>query len=225
MKKKGNVAFTPELVESLKEGQVFVLGRRVNYFKPFEVIASIVFVATLLLACGQVKKEAPQDEEEEMEEVDATTDIEEEKLQEEESEKGNESVNNDQSLNDIRFANFEAKDWLDNEYIRTLRRYLNDFQKRNIEDDILEPYRNETKGKFIIYNVQPYIGGGLLIHFVFIDHPENIFWAHVYSDVDVEAEKVTGYHVNNVDMEKEKNSATKEEMLQVIKEHPELKLW
>ena len=40
----------------------------------------------------------------------------------------------DQSLNDIRFANFKDADWLDNEYIRQLRAYINNFNAGKIED-------------------------------------------------------------------------------------------
>ena len=41
----------------------------------------------------------------------------------------------DKSLNDIRFENFDENDWLDNEYIRCLRRYLDDYNSGKIENE------------------------------------------------------------------------------------------
>ena len=130
-----------------------------------------------------------------------------------------------ESLNDIRFANFKDEDWLDNEYIRTLRRYIDDFNNRRIEDAELEPHRNLLKGKFVIGNVKPFMLGGLFIQITFIDHPENVFSAWVYSDVDTEKKTVTNYDVHHVRLEKEKLEFTREQILQEMELHPELKLW
>ncbi len=49
------------------------------------------------------------------------------------------------SLNDIRFAGWTEKEWLDNEYIRTLRRYLDDYSKGRVDNEALIPYRKLTK--------------------------------------------------------------------------------
>lgn len=128
------------------------------------------------------------------------------------------------SLNEIRFQDFDEKDWYDNYYFRALRRYLDVFNNGQIEDEELEPYRAETQGQFAVLFAQPYMGGGMLIHFVFIDHPERLYRAHVYSDVDVETEKVLGYYVAFIKMEGE-SFTTKEELLKIKEEHPENKLW
>ena len=37
------------------------------------------------------------------------------------------TISTGKSLNDIRFDGWEDSDWLDNEYIRTLRKYLDDY--------------------------------------------------------------------------------------------------
>ena len=131
----------------------------------------------------------------------------------------------DESLNDIRFANFKDEDWLDNEYIRTLRRYIDDFNNRKIEDEELEPHRNLLKGKFVIGNVEPFMLGGLFIQITFIDHPENVFSAWVYSDVDPEKRTVSNYNVHHIRLEKEKLEFTREQILQEMEIHPEMKLW
>lgn len=135
------------------------------------------------------------------------------------------SISNGKSLNDIRFANFTDRDWLDNEYIRTLRSYINAFNKGEIVDDELEPCKGDITGKFVIANVEPFLLGGLFIQVVFVDKPQNIFTAWVYSDVDEDAGKVVGYSVRRISLDERKNELSKEEILQEMKEHPELKLW
>lgn len=129
------------------------------------------------------------------------------------------------SLNDIRFANFTDKDWLDNEYIRTLRKYLDEFNNGIIEDEELEIFKDDVNGSFIIANVEPFFLGGLFIQIIFIDKPEKVFTAWVYSDVDEDAEKVVGYSVRRISLDERKNELTREQILQEMKKHPELKLW
>lgn len=71
------------------------------------------------------------------------------------------------SLNDIRFGNWTEKEWFDNDYFRTLRKYIDACYKGEIKDEVLEPYRFALKGKFAIFNAGPFIGGGMFIYFVF----------------------------------------------------------
>ena len=129
------------------------------------------------------------------------------------------------SLNDIRFANFTDKDWVDNEYIQTLRVYIDSFVSGKVKNEDLEPYKNDVKGKFVIANAEPFLMGGLFIQIVFIDKPEKIFTSWVYSDVDEDAEKVVGYSVRRICLDERKNELSREQIFQVMKEHPELKLW
>lgn len=67
--------------------------------------------------------------------------------------------------------------------------------------------------------------GGLFISIVFIDMPETVFNSWVYSEVDTEKEIITDYVVLSIKVAEEKTTFTKEEILQIIKEHPENKLW
>lgn len=129
------------------------------------------------------------------------------------------------SLNDIRFDSFTDKDWVDNEYIKALRDYLDTFNNGWVENEELDPYREDVKGKFVVYNVEPFIVGGLYIQVVFIDKPENIFTAWVYSGVDEEKEVVVDYSVRRVSLDEMKNDMSREEILQEMKKRPELKLW
>lgn len=135
------------------------------------------------------------------------------------------SITEGKSLNDIRFANFTDKDWLDNEYIRTLRRYLDEFNNGIIEDEELEKYKDDVKGEFVIANIEPFLLGGLFIQIVFIEKPENVFTSWVYSDVDEETERIVGYSVRRISLDERKNNLSREQILQEMKEHPEMKLW
>lgn len=64
------------------------------------------------------------------------------------------------ALNDIRFEGWTEKDWLDNEYIYTLREYLDDYNSGGIDDSTLKLYNELTKGKFVIYDITPYFFWG-----------------------------------------------------------------
>lgn len=130
------------------------------------------------------------------------------------------------SLNDIRFGDWTEKDWYDNEYIRCLRKYLDNYLrgKEEIDEDI-ETYKKSFSSKFVILDENPYLLGGLLFHFCFIDYPDVIFVSNVYSDVDIESEKVTGYMVKSLRVDDTESGLKKDELLKLIKEHPEHKLW
>ena len=47
------------------------------------------------------------------------------------------------TLNDIRFDGWERSDWLDNEYIRTLRKYLDDYNSGKVSNTNLDPYKEQ----------------------------------------------------------------------------------
>ena len=128
-------------------------------------------------------------------------------------------------LNDIRFGNWTEKDWFDNDYFRTLRTYIDACYKGEIKDEVLEPYKFALKGKFTIFNAEPFIGGGMFIYFIFLDAPNKIFNTWIYSYVDENTETVVDYQVRGVKIIEENAEFTKEEILSIIKEHPENKLW
>lgn len=135
------------------------------------------------------------------------------------------SVRDGKCLNDIRFANFKKEDWLDNEYIRCLREYIDDYNAGKVDDEIPDQYKEKLKGKFIVLQTQPYLMGGLFIQLVAVDHPEELFHAWVYSFVDEESETVFSYEVRDILLFEEKSGFTKEEIFTLLKEHPEQKLW
>ncbi|MBP5375156.1 MAG: hypothetical protein J6Y38_02345 [Bacteroidaceae bacterium] len=128
-------------------------------------------------------------------------------------------------LNAIRFNHFTEDDWNDNEYIRCLRQYITDYNNGKIEDEELDEYKDKVRGKFAVLNIGPCIGGGAFIYIVFLDSPDDIFYSWVYSTVDEEKEAVVGYSVHSIRLTDEKSGLTKDDILEIIKEHPENKVW
>ena len=132
---------------------------------------------------------------------------------------------NRKGLNDIRFGDFDENDWLDNEYIRCLRKYLDDYSSGKIQDESLDPYKDVVKGKFIIASAEPYLMGGMLLYIIFVDHPDDFYSSWIYSTVDAEREIVLDYEIRNFSLDEEKTGCTKEDIMEYVEEHPEFKLW
>ena len=128
-------------------------------------------------------------------------------------------------LNDIRFNGWERSDWLDNEYIRTLRKYLDDYNNGKISNSNLDPYKEQIKGKFVVYDINPYLLGGVLIRITFLDMPDRVFSSWIYSNVDEQKEIVESYEFRSISIEEETTGMTKEDILQAVKEMDGLKLW
>ena len=64
------------------------------------------------------------------------------------------------TLNEIRFNGCERSEWLDNEYIRTLRKYLDDYNDGIVANPALDPYREQIKSQFVVCNIRPCLLGG-----------------------------------------------------------------
>lgn len=129
------------------------------------------------------------------------------------------------TLNDIRFKSWKRSEWLNNEYIHTLRNYLNDYNNGKINNPSLDPYKEQIKGKFVVYDINPYLLGGAFIQITFLDMPNRVFSSWIYSHVDEKKRTVKSYEFRSINIEKETTDMTKEDILQATKEMPELKLW
>ena len=129
------------------------------------------------------------------------------------------------TLNEIRFDGWERSDWLDNEYIRTLRKYLDDYNNGIVSNPALDPYKEQIKGQFVVYDINPYLLGGALIRITFLDMPDRVFSSWIYSNVDEKKEIVESYEFRSISIEEETTDMTKEDILQAIKEMEGLKLW
>ena len=127
--------------------------------------------------------------------------------------------------NDIRFEDWGEKEWLDNEYIRTLRKYLDDYIRGKVRNSDLDPYKEQIKSKFVVYSIQPYLAGGAFIQIVFLDMPDRVFSSWIYSYVDEERGIVESYECRSIRIEEEETDMTKEDILQAVREMDGVKLW
>ena len=170
---------------------------------------AITFIAILfaLLAYGMKQDKAKQDSI-----IDTAMQVE-------------DTIGTRKTLNDIRFNGWERSDWLDNEYIRTLRKYLDDYNNGKISNSNLDPYKEQIKGKFVVYDINSYLLGGVLIRITFLDMPDRVFSSWIYSNVDEQKEIVESYEFRSISIEEETTGMTKEDILQAVKEVGELKLW
>lgn len=137
------------------------------------------------------------------------------------------STNDDfEGGNDIRFKDWTEKEWYDNDYYRTLRKYIDSYTQGKIENNNLTTYKSTLKSKFVIYNSEPFIGGGMFVSIIFLDNPNIIFDAWIYSQVDETTKKVSNYQVKGLRPRTDQYlEMTKEDIHAIIKEHPENKLW
>ena len=130
-----------------------------------------------------------------------------------------------ETLNDIRFAGWTKEDWADNEYIREVRRYIDAYNRGEIQDPNLDEYKEYVQGKFVIGDIKPGLWGGAFMYIVFFDHPEKTFSVLVYSDVDEETRTVSNYTCYGLKMEDFDMGYGQEDILQFLKECPEHRLW
>ena len=74
--------------------------------------------------------------------------------------------------------------------------------------------------------VEPFVGGGLFIQIIFVDRPQTVYSAWVYSYVDEVRKVVNGYECRLFKKEDEKSGYnSKEELLKKVKSSPGIILW
>ena len=97
----------------------------------------IIYILIVLSACNQLKSSNAPKDFEDIDTLSQTTD----------------SIKRNKSLNDIRFDGWEDSNWLDNEYIRTLRKYLDDYNDGIVSNPALDPYKEHIKDSFKLINL------------------------------------------------------------------------
>ncbi|WP_286008139.1 hypothetical protein [Barnesiella viscericola] len=135
------------------------------------------------------------------------------------------SIGTRKPLNEIRFNGWTRSDWLDNEYIRTLRKYLDDYNNGTVSNPALDPYKEQIKGPFVIYDINSFLLGGALIRITFLNLPDRIFSSWIYSNVNEEKEVVESYEFRSISIEEETTGMTREDILQAVQEMEGMKLW
>ncbi|MBR3827109.1 MAG: hypothetical protein IKJ38_05300 [Alistipes sp.] len=130
-----------------------------------------------------------------------------------------------ENLNDIRFKDWTEKEWLDNDYIRELRRYIDSCSMGKVADQTLLAHKEILDSKFIMGHIEPAIYGGVFIYFTFLDAPRKVFYAQVYSYVNPDTKEVDNYEVRGVFLNDEEMDYTREDLLFIVENYPEHKLW
>ena len=102
---------------------------------------------------------------------------------------------------------------------------MNNYNAGKVSDSDLDPYKEQIKGKFVVYSIEPYLLGGAFIRITFLDMPDRVFSAWIYSNVDEKKEVVESYEFRSIAIEEDRTDFTKEDILQAIKEMDGLKLW
>ena len=133
------------------------------------------------------------------------------------------------SSNDIRFGGWTEKDWHDNDYIRHLRKCFDDYRENGVIPDIadLQDYKSLLANQFFMYEAQPFLLGGMYLTIGFINDPHTLYDAVIYSHIEDVAgiQTVTGFTLTGFFKSESTSSLTKEEILEIIQENPDVKLW
>ena len=103
--------------------------------------------------------------------------------------------------------------------------YASKYNAGIVSNPELDPYKEQIKGKFVIYDINPFLVGGAFIRITFLDMPDRVFSSWVYSHVDEQKGTVESYEFRSIRIEEEETDMTKEDILQAIKEIDGLKLW
>jgi len=187
----------------------------------------LALLALLVAGCShrQMKESATNTQSTDAEAINSTTENVTEELNVEEAQDSIVNVAGRKCLNDIRFGKWTENDWYDNDYFRFLREFIDECYKGEAECEAFEPYKHVLTSKFAICDAKPFIGGGMFILFIFFDAPNVIFNTWIYSYVDEDTETVVDYDIRHVDINCDDSGFTKEEILSIIEEHPENKLW
>ena len=129
-------------------------------------------------------------------------------------------------LNGIRFENWGDKEWLNNNYIRSVRLYIDAYNLGLVKDEGLDKHKAALKGKFCICSIEPFMGGGAWMHIAFVDDTSFSLRFWVYSFVNEDNPiAIEGYDVRGSDLVDEPLGITPEEIKEILKQNPLNQLW
>ena len=129
-------------------------------------------------------------------------------------------------LNGIRFEEWGDKEWLNNNYIRSVRLYIDAYNLGLVKDEELDKHKAALKGKFCICSIEPFMGGGAWMHIAFVDDTSFSLRFWVYSFVnESDPAAIEGYDVRGSDLVDEPLGLTTEEVKDILKQNPHNQLW
>lgn len=133
--------------------------------------------------------------------------------------------NIDAGLNTIRFEEWTEEQWLDNNYIRSVRLYIDAYNLGIVKEDKFDKYKSYMQGKFAVCEIDPFLGGGAMIYIVFMDNPSFVLGFWVYSFIEYSSLALSGYEIRHTDLTSEDSGYTIEEIEDIMKRYPQHKLW
>mgnify|MGYP007119861999 CR=1 FL=1 len=129
-------------------------------------------------------------------------------------------------LNGIRFENWGDKEWLNNNYIRSVRLYIDAYNLGLVKDEELDKHKAALKGKFCICSIEPFMGGGAWMHIAFVDDTSFSLRFWVYSFVNEDNPiAIEGYDVRGSDLVDEPLGISPEEIKEILTQNPHNRLW
>ena len=126
-------------------------------------------------------------------------------------------------LNGIRFEEWGDKEWLNNNYIRSVRLYIDAYNLGLVKDEELDKHKAALKGKFCICSIEPYVYGGAWVHIAFVNDTSFSLRFWVYSFVTNNT--ISGYEVRSADLIDKPLGLTTEEVKDILKQNPHNQLW
>ena len=100
-------------------------------------------------------------------------------------------------LNNIRFDGWGEKEWLNNNYIRSVRLYIDAYLLDLVKNEAFDKRKSAMKGKFAIYEILPFPGGGAWLQIVFVKDTSFSLGFWVYSYV---GDGIEGYDIRATDL-------------------------
>lgn len=138
----------------------------------------------------------------------------------------------DVSLNDLRFYGWEDKDWQENNYIRSIRLFLDYFSSDMLDAKLVEisewtafeKYKDDLKGRFVVLDGTSHMLGGLEYYVGMIDNPKIVVSCWVYSFVSNDG--ISGYDIRHFDVQEYNEPVITQEEIEGLKSGKiPLKLW
>ena len=129
-------------------------------------------------------------------------------------------------LNGIRFEEWGDKELLNNNYIRSVRLYLDAYNLGLVKDEALDKHKEAIKGKFCICSIEPFVYGGAWVHIAFVDDTSFSLRFWVYSSVnESNTIAIESYDVRSADLVDEPLGITTEVIKEILTQNPHNQLW
>ena len=129
-------------------------------------------------------------------------------------------------LNGICFEEWSDKEWLNNNYIRSVRLYLDAYNLGLVKDEGLDKHKEAIKGKFCICSIEPFVYRGTWVHIAFVDDTSFSLRFLVYSSVNKsDTVAIEDYEVRSADLVDEPLGISTEEIKDTLKQNPHNQRW